>query len=40
MKVYLVKVLAPFQEPLFRISVYGIPTCFALLDEAEQVECA
>ena len=34
------KVLAPFQEPLFRISEYGIPTCFALLGEAEQVECA
>ena len=34
------KVLAPFQEPLFRISVYGITTCFALLDEAERVECA
>ena len=36
----LVKVLAPFQEPLFRTSVYGIPIYFALLDEAEQVECA
>ena len=35
-----VKVLAPFQEPLFRISVYGIPTFFALLDEAERLECA
>ena len=34
------KVLASFQEPLFRISVYGIPTCFALLDEAERVICA
>ena len=34
------KVLAPFQEPLFRISVYGTPTCFALLDKAEPVECA
>ena len=33
------KVLAPFQEPLFRISVYEIPTCFALLDEAERDEC-
>ena len=32
--------LAPFQEPLFRISEYGIPTCFAVLGEAEQVECA
>ena len=34
------KVLAPFQEPLFRISVYGIPTCFALLNEAERVKYA
>ena len=34
------KVLVPFQEPLFRIFVYEIPTCFALLGEAEQVECA
>ena len=34
------KVLVPLQEPLFRISVYGIPTCFALLNEAEQVKCA
>ena len=29
----LVKVLATVQEPLFKISVYGKPTCFALLDE-------
>ena len=34
------KVLPPLQEPLFRISVYGIPTCFALPDAAERVECA
>ena len=34
------KVLAPFQEPPFRISVPGILTCFLLLDEAEPVECA
>ena len=33
------KVLAPSQEPLFRISVYEIPTCFPLLAEAERVEC-
>ena len=34
------KVLAPFQQPLFRVSVYGTPTCFALLDNAERVQCA
>ena len=34
------KVLAPLQEPLFKIPVYGIPTCFAILDEAERFECA
>ena len=32
------KVLAPFQEPLSRISVYGISICFTLLDESERVE--
>ena len=31
------KVLARFQEPLFRISVYEIPTCFPILDEEERV---
>ena len=34
------KVLALFKEPLVRISVYGIPTCFVLLDEVERAECA
>ena len=29
-----------FPEPLFRISVYEIPICFALLDEAKRFECA
>ena len=33
------KVIELFQEPFFRISVYGILTCFTLLDDAEWVEC-
>ena len=34
------KVLSPFQRRLNRISLYGIPACFVLLDETERAECA